>query len=277
MSTNRIAGKCLSLSALLLVASLPASAQWSTSGTTVFYTGGRVGIGTSAPLNRLHVVETLQQRVGVFQNQNGLVGLGIDPSGGYLQADGINFSFFAGAQRVFFGSASSGFVGIGTTTPTQKLHVVGNAIFTGTVTGGNISATYQDVAEWVPVSARISAGTLVVLDELKVNHVMPSFSAYDTKVAGVVSAQPGLILGIPGDDKSMIATTGRVKLKADASRGSIRIGDLLVSSPKAGYAMRSEPVKVGEFSFHRPGTIVGKALEPLASGDGEILVLLSLQ
>jgi hypothetical protein len=30
-------------------------------------------------------------------------------------------------------------------------------------------------------------------------------------------------------------------------------------------------------SFHQPGTIIGKALEPLASGKGEILVLLSLQ
>jgi hypothetical protein len=34
---------------------------------------------------------------------------------------------------------------------------------------------------------------------------------------------------------------------------------------------------VGNRSFHSPGTIVGKALEPLAKGTGEILVLLSLQ
>jgi hypothetical protein len=29
--------------------------------------------------------------------------------------------------------------------------------------------------------------------------------------------------------------------------------------------------------FHQPGTIIGKALEPLDGGVGEILVLLSLQ
>jgi hypothetical protein len=29
--------------------------------------------------------------------------------------------------------------------------------------------------------------------------------------------------------------------------------------------------------MHAPGTIIGKALEPLAGGKGEILVLLSLQ
>jgi hypothetical protein len=34
---------------------------------------------------------------------------------------------------------------------------------------------------------------------------------------------------------------------------------------------------IGGVRFHRPGTIIGKALEPLAQGTGEILVLLSLQ
>ena len=54
-------------------------------------------------------------------------------------------------------------------------------------------------------------------------------------------------------------------------------GILLVTSDKPGTAMRSIPVDVAGISLHRPGTIVGKALEPLASGEGEILVLLSLQ
>lgn len=36
-------------------------------------------------------------------------------------------------------------------------------------------------------------------------------------------------------------------------------------------------VELGCVKIHCPGTIIGKALEPLASGTGEILVLLSLQ
>jgi len=75
----------------------------------------------------------------------------------------------------------------------------------------------------------------------------------------------------------MVATTGRVKVKVDASRHPIRIGDLLVSSGKPGVAMRSRPIRAGGALLHRPGTIIGKALEPLAKGEGEILVLLSLQ
>jgi len=66
-------------------------------------------------------------------------------------------------------------------------------------------------------------------------------------------------------------------VKVDASRGPIQIGDLLVTSDVAGVAMKSEAVNLGGVQLHRPGTIIGKALEPLAKGRGDILVLLSLQ
>lgn len=39
----------------------------------------------------------------------------------------------------------------------------------------------------------------------------------------------------------------------------------------------SVPGEIGGVRIHRPGTIIGKALEPLAQGTGEILMLLSLQ
>ena len=65
--------------------------------------------------------------------------------------------------------------------------------------------------------------------------------------------------------------------KVDASRGPIQIGDLLVTSDVPGVAMKSEPIEFGGRKMHMPGTIIGKALEPLAKGRSEILVLLSLQ
>jgi hypothetical protein len=68
-----------------------------------------------------------------------------------------------------------------------------------------------------------------------------------------------------------------VKVKVDASNEPIKIGDLLVTSDKEGFAMKSVPVEIGGVRIHRPGTLIGKALEPLARGAGEILVLLSLQ
>jgi hypothetical protein len=86
-----------------------------------------------------------------------------------------------------------------------------------------------------------------------------------------------VILGERGPGKVLVAHSGRVRVKADASFGAIRAGDLLVTSPTSGHAMRSQPLTVGDAEFHRPGTLLGKAIEPLAEGQGEILVLLTLE
>ncbi|MDQ5845734.1 MAG: hypothetical protein M3539_10625 [Acidobacteriota bacterium] len=154
----------------------------------------------------------------------------------------------------------------------------GNYTFPGDVTvTGNINAKYQDVAEWVPATHALPAGTVATLDPTKSNHVEASSKAYDTRVAGVVSAQPGITLGERAENKLLVATTGRVKVKVDASAGAIQVGDLLVTSEVPGLAMKSQPIDIGGVQIHRPGTIIGKALEPLAKGRGEILVLLSLQ
>jgi hypothetical protein len=147
----------------------------------------------------------------------------------------------------------------------------------GTVTARVIGALYQDVAEWVPATVDMEPGTVVVLNSVKANEVLPSAVEYDSRVAGVVSARPGLILGEGGVSKEMIATTGRVRVRVDARRNPIAIGDLLATSGHSGVAMKSIPLDLAGTPIHRPGTIIGKALEPLATGEGEILVLLSLQ
>jgi hypothetical protein len=178
------------------------------------------------------------------------------------------------------GVTMAGSLGIGTAAPpsSYKLDVSGAAHVTGDMTvDGNIQAKYQDVAEWVPSVQKLSAGTVVVLDAGRTNHVVASGKPYDTAVAGVVSDSPGVILGVGGEGKLKVATTGRVKVRVDATRAPIRVGDLLVTSEVEGVAMKSVPVDLGGTQIHRPGTIIGKALEPLAGGVGEILLLLSLQ
>lgn len=245
---------------------------------------GRVGIGAPSPDAFFHVRGTTSQWMLVqrgekrmFINAN-YYGANVYSQIANVGTDnmGLSLSSRDGNPEYLYVS-TSGNVGMGTLSPVAKLHVVGDAHFSGTVTGGNIKAKYQDVAEWVPASAEMAAGTVVVLDPRAANRVMPSSRAYDTTVAGVVSAQPGLILGEEDESKEMIATTGRVKVRVDATRGAIRIGDLLVTGAIPGTAMRSESVEMAGVPMHRPGTILGKALEPLDRGEGEILVLLSMQ
>ena len=142
---------------------------------------------------------------------------------------------------------------------------------------GNIAAKYQDVAEWVQAVGAPPAGTVMVADTMGRNRVRTSDGPYDTKVLGAISLQPGLVLGEPGPGRVLVAQSGRVKVKVDASYGAIATGDLLSTSPTQGHAMRSDPLTFEQLSLHRPGTILGKALEPMPKGRGEILVLLTLQ
>jgi hypothetical protein len=178
----------------------------------------------------------------------------------------------------------AGNVGIGTASPTTPLDVTGNIRSTGNIhANGNITADgtlyakFQDIAEWVPATTDMTPGTVVVLNPARNNEVMASRTSYDTSVAGVVSAQPGLSLGVGSEGMEQIATTGRVKVRIDARSAPIAIGDLLVTGDQPGTAMRSEPMNINGRKFHQPGTIIGKALEPHNGGEGEILVLLSLQ
>jgi hypothetical protein len=276
--------------------------QWSNGTNSIYYNGGNVGVGTTTPANKFEVVEANSPTASSIRVLTGSASayggyaIGRTATEGYWGVAGGTGHYSNGAvagdvvlrgqTNLILGNAenstvylkSNGNVGIGNSSPTEKLHVSGNGKFTGNLTvDGTVNAKYQDVAEWVASSEQLAAGTVVVLDTTKSNQVVSATVAYDTRVAGVISAQPGISLGEGGEGKVLVATTGRVRVKVDASRGAIQIGDLLVTSDLAGVAMKSEPVEFAGRKMHMPGTIIGKALEPLAKGSGEILVLLSLQ
>ncbi|HEY9283421.1 MAG TPA: hypothetical protein VIP46_08205 [Pyrinomonadaceae bacterium] len=255
--------------------------QWTTSGSSLLYNTGSIGIATQAAGSAKLVIGGTPGAEGLdlaTSDQYANLRVIRNSNSGFDKDLYLQYGAGAGSKIHFYNDNNEsmtlvgGRLGLGTNTPAVKLDVNGDIRVSG-----NITAKYQDVAEWVPTKQRLAAATVVVLDTAELNHVRESGRAYDTGVAGVISAQPGISLGEAGEGKVLVATTGRVKVKVDASRGAIRVGDLLVTSDVAGVAMKSQPLDLGGVAIHRPGTIIGKALEPLAGGTGEILVLLSLQ
>jgi|GEM_PF-895330 len=74
-----------------------------------------------------------------------------------------------------------------------------------------------------------------------------------------------------------LAIVGVVPVKVSAENGAIVPGDLLTTAALPGYAMKALPIDVGGVAIYRSGTLLGKALQPLASGTGVINVLVTLQ
>ena len=171
---------------------------------------------------------------------------------------------------------------------------------------GAVQPASMDLAEYFPLSEPAETGDLLVVDRDEPGRYRLARSAHDPAVVGIVSADPGVLLGAGvariaqaddelaaaleeartiGDDEqeglvwallqarfrethAPVALSGTVPCKVDAGFGPISPGDLLTTSPTPGHAMRS--------SEATPGTIVGKALEELETGTGVIRVLVMM-
>ncbi len=134
-----------------------------------------------------------------------------------------------------------------------------------------------DIVERFNATKEVEPGTVMVIDPTSPGELMPSAGSYDTKVAGVVSGaggvNPGLCLSQDGalDGETLVAMNGRVYVKATAANGAIQPGDLLTSSDLVGHCMKA----TDRTKSH--GTVIGKAMSALESGEGLVLVLVNLQ
>jgi hypothetical protein len=120
----------------------------------------------------------------------------------------------------------------------------------------------------------IQPGCVLSIDEEHPGQLRLSREAYDVKVAGIVAGAKGLGSGVRlGGERfdHPVALAGRVYCNVDAQYGPIQPGSLLTTSPTPGRAM------VVKNTRRAQGAILGKAMEALPSGKGQILVLVTLQ
>jgi len=134
---------------------------------------GLVGIGTNSPATKLHV------RSGFTTNTafriSGLTGQTAD----LLQIE----SAIAGTTFVTVGAAGS--VGIGTTAPSQPLHVQGTARFNGSILDNN---NLPGAAIGIVSQVLTSTGVGVTWAPIKRNLVVPLMTAFNPTLVGIDSA-----------------------------------------------------------------------------------------
>jgi hypothetical protein len=124
----------------------------------------------------------------------------------------------------------------------------------------------------------LEPGMVVVIDPDRPGKLKLSETAYDKRVAGIISGaggvKPGVLMGQEGsvaDGEHPVALSGRVYCVADATRAPIEPGDMLTTSDIPGHAMKADD------HVRCPGAVIGKAMTSLENGRGLVLVLVSLQ
>lgn len=137
---------------------------------------------------------------------------------------------------------------------------------------GALTNPAADLAERIDPTETLSPGDVVEIDPSVPSGFRLSRSARSTLVVGVISTLPAIILNdkmlrnIPDDNRPALALAGQVPVKVSAENGPIALGDLLVASSTPGHAMRAD-------ADPAPGTVVGKALSALQSGQGTIRMI----
>ncbi|MFA6609091.1 MAG: FG-GAP-like repeat-containing protein [Candidatus Paceibacterota bacterium] len=171
--------------------------------------------------------------------------------------------FLNNATSMFYAQASTGNVGIGTTSPAYALDVA--AGYVNSVSG--YKTNYADYAEYFyTVDTDLEPGEAVCVDIIRENAVKRCAQASDGNLMGIVSTNPAIVgnneYGRENNDNYVvIGMLGQVPAKVSTENGAIRPGDSLTSaSGTPGYMMRAN---AGD-------PTVGVALEGLIS-DGEVV------
>ncbi|MFN2233039.1 MAG: hypothetical protein ACK2U1_02335 [Anaerolineales bacterium] len=118
-------------------------------------------------------------------------------------------------------------------------------------------------------SANSTAVAGVVYSRYNIEKLRAGSEEYITEVTPEGAAGPGEYL--------LMVVQGPAQVKANAISGSLQPGDLLSSAGQTGYAAKAPRATIDGVESAIPGTVLGKALEPLQAGQALIYIFVTLQ
>ncbi|MDX1958877.1 MAG: tail fiber domain-containing protein [Leptospiraceae bacterium] len=176
--------------------------NWTKNGTSATYTDGNVGIGTTSPAGILHLQgstptvfmqsssdSTTRRLIGLDSSQNLAIYANVNQIIQFMDRDNST-------ERMRI-NTGSGNVGIGTTSPSNKLHVVGSMKIEGNQLDLNDSGTFL-ISQNTPASAIVLRGTTNSFIAFETDGANPRMKIDINGRVGIGTTNPTALLHVAG-------------------------------------------------------------------------------
>jgi hypothetical protein len=214
---------------------------------------GNVGIGTTSPANKLTISNDgaagYSTSIGLYNtfntaaNRNWAIGLNRNAYGDFSIITSSVQDGVPNTERLYI--SNSGNVGIGTTSPAEKLHVIGNVLFQNSTPAWAAA----DSSTGLVISGSDSGGT---------NYISNYYDTSIIQIGAGVTQKTGIIIN--GQASTLGSTiqfrTGGSEKVRIAADGNVGIG---TTSPSGALEIK-----------HNGGTIAGLVLNSVATDSGRI-------